>query len=166
LCSNGKVPVVGPDTPMPAVLVELTSKGCGCVLVADDAQRLCGIFTDGDLRRTLQQCGEQGRDVMALRVAEAMSREPKACSSIDMAVDAMQVGAAAAPLRRRGAAHPPLPRSCCGCGVLGAGLAGWLLAVVAMGRGLPLALAPASVPAAPTCPPLVVHGGGGGKVSV
>ena len=54
-CSNGKVPVVSPHTLMPQVLVELTSKSCGCVLVADEGMRLCGIFTDGDLRRSLQQ---------------------------------------------------------------------------------------------------------------
>ena len=37
------------------VLGELSAKGCGCVLVVDDAGRLLGTFTDGDLRRTLQQ---------------------------------------------------------------------------------------------------------------
>jgi hypothetical protein len=61
------------------------------VLVADADLQLCGIFTDGDLRRTLQQCGEAGRDIMKLRVEEAMSRRPKTCSSGQMAIDAMQV---------------------------------------------------------------------------
>ncbi|PSC71870.1 putative arabinose 5-phosphate isomerase [Micractinium conductrix] len=87
---NGKVPVVLPETLMPEVLVELTSKGCGCVLVADADFRLVGIFTDGDLRRTLQQCGSQGCDVMVLRADEAMTRHPKTCGSEDMAIDAMQ----------------------------------------------------------------------------
>lgn len=61
------------------------------MLVADAELQLCGIFTDGDLRRTLQQCGEAGRDIMQLRVEEAMSRRPKTCSSDQMAIDAMQV---------------------------------------------------------------------------
>ncbi|KAL4440560.1 hypothetical protein ABPG75_003561 [Micractinium tetrahymenae] len=87
---NGKVPVVQPDMLMPQVLVELSSKSCGCVLVADEAQRLLGIFTDGDLRRSLQQCGAAGRDIMSLRVEEVMTRQPKTCSSGEMAVDAMQ----------------------------------------------------------------------------
>jgi len=39
-------------------LVELTSKGCGCLLVIDDNCRLIGTFTDGDLRRTLKSSGE------------------------------------------------------------------------------------------------------------
>lgn len=91
MISNGKVPVVPPSTLMPEVLVELTSKGCGCVLVADEELRLVGIFTDGDLRRTLQQCGAEGRDVMGLRVDEVMCEEPKTCGSEEMAVDAMHV---------------------------------------------------------------------------
>lgn len=39
-------------------LVELTSKGCGCLLVIDKQHHLIGTFTDGDLRRTLKACGE------------------------------------------------------------------------------------------------------------
>ena len=62
------------------------------MLVADGELQLCGIFTDGDLRRTLQQCGEAGRDIMRLKVEEAMCRRPKTCSSDQMAIDAMQVG--------------------------------------------------------------------------
>ncbi|KAL8457149.1 hypothetical protein ACS0TY_035116 [Phlomoides rotata] len=40
-------------------LVELTTKGCGCLLVIDDDYHLLGTFTDGDLRRTLKASGEQ-----------------------------------------------------------------------------------------------------------
>jgi len=39
-------------------LVELTSKGCKCLLVIDDRYRLIGTFTDGDLRCTLRASGE------------------------------------------------------------------------------------------------------------
>lgn len=39
-------------------LVELTSKGCGCLLVIDEGYHLIGTFTDGDLRRTLKSSGE------------------------------------------------------------------------------------------------------------
>uniref|UniRef100_N1R0I6 Uncharacterized protein n=1 Tax=Aegilops tauschii TaxID=37682 RepID=N1R0I6_AEGTA len=38
-------------------LTELTSKGCGCLLVVDDEYHLIGTFTDGDLRRTLKASG-------------------------------------------------------------------------------------------------------------
>ncbi|KAL1192114.1 putative arabinose 5-phosphate isomerase [Cardamine amara subsp. amara] len=39
-------------------LVELTSKGYGSLIVVDEHYHLIGIFTDGDLRRTLKACGE------------------------------------------------------------------------------------------------------------
>jgi len=37
------------------VLEELSAKGVGCVLVVNAAGHLVGTFTDGDLRRTLQE---------------------------------------------------------------------------------------------------------------
>lgn len=39
-------------------LVELTSKGCGCLLVINEQHHLVGTFTDGDLRRSLKASGE------------------------------------------------------------------------------------------------------------
>lgn len=36
-------------------LGELSSKSCGCILIVSPARQLLGTFTDGDLRRTLQQ---------------------------------------------------------------------------------------------------------------
>ncbi|RRT77028.1 hypothetical protein B296_00013416 [Ensete ventricosum] len=38
-------------------LTELTSKGCGCLLIVDEMLHLIGTFTDGDLRRTLKSSG-------------------------------------------------------------------------------------------------------------
>lgn len=39
------------------VLVELSNKKCGCLLVVDNQKNFLGIFTDGDLRRSLQALG-------------------------------------------------------------------------------------------------------------
>ena len=58
---NGAVPVVAPGALMPDVLVQLSAKGCGCVLVADSEGSLLGIFTDGDLRRALQSVRARAR---------------------------------------------------------------------------------------------------------
>ncbi|MQM06791.1 hypothetical protein Taro_039621 [Colocasia esculenta] len=68
-------------------LVELTSKGCGCLLVIDSEYRLIGTFTDGDLRRTLKACGE---GIFKLTVGEMCNRNPRTIASDAMAVDAMQ----------------------------------------------------------------------------
>ncbi|PIN27045.1 Arabinose-5-phosphate isomerase [Handroanthus impetiginosus] len=68
-------------------LVELTSKGCGCLLVIDDDYHLLGTFTDGDLRRTLKASGE---GIFKLTVGEMCNRNPRTIDPDSMAVEAMQ----------------------------------------------------------------------------
>lgn len=51
------IPLCKPADHLIDVLVELSDKKSGCVLVADDNKKLLGIFTDGDLRRSLQKYG-------------------------------------------------------------------------------------------------------------
>ncbi|KAL5561922.1 hypothetical protein UlMin_031669 [Ulmus minor] len=68
-------------------LVELTSKGCGCLLVIDDQYHLIGTFTDGDLRRTLKDSGE---GIFKLTVGEMCNRHPRTISLDAMAVEAMK----------------------------------------------------------------------------
>ncbi|KAF6154780.1 hypothetical protein GIB67_032392 [Kingdonia uniflora] len=68
-------------------LMELTSKGCGCLLVIDDEHRLIGTFTDGDLRRTLKASGE---GIFKLTVGEMCNRSPRTINPDAMAVEAMK----------------------------------------------------------------------------
>uniref|UniRef100_A0A2P2JRW0 Uncharacterized protein MANES_12G033300 n=1 Tax=Rhizophora mucronata TaxID=61149 RepID=A0A2P2JRW0_RHIMU len=68
-------------------LVELTSKGCGCLLVIDEDYRLIGTFTDGDLRRTLKASGE---GIFKLTVGEMCNRKPRTIDPEAMAVEAMK----------------------------------------------------------------------------
>ncbi|TMW97047.1 probable arabinose 5-phosphate isomerase [Solanum lycopersicum] len=68
-------------------LVELTSKGCGCLLVIDEEFHLLGTFTDGDLRRTLKASGE---GIFKLTVGEMCNRKPRTIGPDAMAADAMQ----------------------------------------------------------------------------
>ncbi|MBA0802656.1 hypothetical protein Gohar_012934 [Gossypium harknessii] len=69
-------------------LVELSSKGCGCLLVIDDEYHLLGTFTDGDLRRTLIKAS--GEAIFKLRVGDMCNREPRTIGPDAMAVEAMQ----------------------------------------------------------------------------
>ncbi|KAL6559329.1 putative arabinose 5-phosphate isomerase [Orobanche gracilis] len=55
-------------------LVELTSKGCGCLLVIDDDYHLLGTFTDGDLRRTLM-VKANGEGIFELTVGETCNSD-------------------------------------------------------------------------------------------
>ncbi|KAG6719090.1 hypothetical protein I3843_04G176900 [Carya illinoinensis] len=68
-------------------LMELTSKGCGCLVVIDEEYHLIGTFTDGDLRRTLKASGEA---IFKLTVGEMCNRMPRTISPDSMAVEAMK----------------------------------------------------------------------------
>ncbi|KAG8069789.1 hypothetical protein GUJ93_ZPchr0006g42840 [Zizania palustris] len=68
-------------------LTELTSKGCGCLLVVDDGYHLIGTFTDGDLRRTLTASGPA---IFNLTVGEMCNRNPRTITADAMAVEAME----------------------------------------------------------------------------
>jgi arabinose-5-phosphate isomerase len=58
------------DAHLRDALVEMTKKGLGMTGIVDDANRVLGIFTDGDLRRAL----DQGMDVHATRIDQVMTR--------------------------------------------------------------------------------------------
>lgn len=67
------MPVVQPETAMSDMLLEMTGKRLGCVLMTDPEGVLTGIFTDGDLRRLV----ERKKDFMHLRAADVMVKNPK-----------------------------------------------------------------------------------------
>jgi arabinose-5-phosphate isomerase len=51
--TGAAVPRVHADTPLSDGLKEVSSKGLGMTVVVDDADRIIGVFTDGDLRRAV-----------------------------------------------------------------------------------------------------------------
>lgn len=64
------MPLVGLDAPMTDTLLEITRKGFGVTGVTDDAGRLVGIITDGDLRRHMD-------GLLDRRAGEVMTRSPR-----------------------------------------------------------------------------------------
>ncbi len=59
MLKGANIPCCLPTDTLGNVLVELSNKKCGCLLVTDPNKKLLGIFTDGDLRRSLQNHGPQ-----------------------------------------------------------------------------------------------------------
>jgi arabinose-5-phosphate isomerase len=55
MLTGSDLPLCSKEDRLRKVLVELTNKKCGCILVVDKEKRVEGIFTDGDLRRALQK---------------------------------------------------------------------------------------------------------------
>lgn len=74
-----QIPLCSPQDKLSSVLTELSSKGCGCILVVDEEKNLQGIFTDGDLRRALQSQGsgilEQKIEVLMTQAAKSIHKE-------------------------------------------------------------------------------------------
>jgi arabinose-5-phosphate isomerase len=82
-----RVPICGPENLLGEVLVELSNKRCGCILIVDKTQKLLGIFTDGDLRRTLQKMGGQVLDVC---ISDVMNPKPSFIGPEVLAWEAMK----------------------------------------------------------------------------
>lgn len=81
------IPRVHLDTPMSEVIYEMSRKGLGMTTV-EDAGRLAGIISDGDLRRLLEHDGPKGLEKTA---GEAMNRSPKTIHAEELAVRALSM---------------------------------------------------------------------------
>ena len=86
--SRERLPLVGPQTFVREAIFEMTSKSYGAAIVVDDRGRLLGIFTDGDLRRLLEDQGPQG---MGLRIEDVMTKSPKFIQPEKLAVEAVHL---------------------------------------------------------------------------
>jgi len=78
------MPVVGAQARMAEALVEMSSKGFGCVLVTGERDVLVGIVTDGDLRRRMAP------DLPTFPVGEVMTRAPVAIGPDALAAEALE----------------------------------------------------------------------------
>ncbi|MBA2674569.1 KpsF/GutQ family sugar-phosphate isomerase [Ramlibacter sp.] len=81
------VPRVRADSAFPALMREMSAKGLGASAVVDDSDRVLGIFTDGDLRRLI----EQGVDLRAMVARDVMHPGPKTIQSDALAAEAAQL---------------------------------------------------------------------------
>jgi arabinose-5-phosphate isomerase len=82
-----RVPKVAPDLAVIEGLFEISSKGLGMTAVVDPEDRVLGIYTDGDLRRTL----DRGHDLHSTRIAEVMTRNVKTVRGEMLAAEAVHL---------------------------------------------------------------------------
>jgi arabinose-5-phosphate isomerase len=85
--SGGEVPVVTPLTPMTDVIYEMSSKKLG-VTTVQDAGRLCGVISDGDLRRLLER---EGGAALSRSAGEAMNAHPRTIAADELAATALAI---------------------------------------------------------------------------
>lgn len=84
--SGDTLPRVPSGSSLKEALLEMTRKGLGMTAVVDDADNLIGIFTDGDLRRTL----DQTLDLAGLTIDDVMTRNPRTIAANLLAVEAVK----------------------------------------------------------------------------
>ena len=82
------VPRVGADATVSEALVEMSHKRLGMTAIVDDDGRLLGLYTDGDLRRSLD---DEHVDLRTTRIAEVMTRAPRTIGQDALAVEAAQL---------------------------------------------------------------------------
>jgi arabinose-5-phosphate isomerase len=82
------VPRVSPDATLSAALVEMSSKRLGMTAIVDAQDRLLGVYTDGDLRRTLN---DPGIDLRRVHIGEVMTRAPRTITPDALATEAAQL---------------------------------------------------------------------------
>ncbi len=82
------VPAVGPDASLTEALVEMTHKGLGMTAIVDAEGRLLGVFTDGDLRRAVD---DDDVDLRTTPVARLMTPMPKTIAADRLAIEAARL---------------------------------------------------------------------------
>lgn len=85
--SGERVPQVAETALLTEALLEMTRKGLGMTAIVNAQQRVLGVFTDGDLRRSL----DAGIDLQTAYVRELMHKTPKMIAPEALAVDALSL---------------------------------------------------------------------------
>lgn len=81
------LPVVAPEVTVAEATREISRGGIGIAIVVDGCGHVIGVFTDGDLRRTIVS----GRNLATLAVADAMTRSPRTISADKLTAEAFEM---------------------------------------------------------------------------
>jgi arabinose-5-phosphate isomerase len=83
--TGASVPLIARGAAMSEAIVEMTTRGFGCVGITDADGKLVGIITDGDLRRHMRP------DLLAAQVDDVMTRNPKTVSGDQLVSEALEL---------------------------------------------------------------------------
>jgi arabinose-5-phosphate isomerase len=85
--TGDQLPIVHADTTLRDGLLEMSRKGLGMTAIVDAQRRVLGIFTDGDLRRTL----DRDADLRTSHMADVMTANPKTVKPEMLAAEAVHL---------------------------------------------------------------------------
>ena len=80
------LPLVSRENTLSETLIEISSKGLGVALIVDK-KKLIGIFTDGDLRRTLNNV----KNPLEKKISTFMTTKTKTIFADSLAIDALKI---------------------------------------------------------------------------
>lgn len=83
--AGDQAPKVQQDASLSEALLEMTRKGLGMTAIVDDNDTVLGIFTDGDLRRTL----DKNIDIRSAHITDLMTSPCKTLTQDVLAVEAL-----------------------------------------------------------------------------
>jgi arabinose-5-phosphate isomerase len=85
--SGDAIPKVISGTPLPEALLEMSSKGFGLTTIVGEDGELLGVFSDGDLRRTI----DSGKNIQETTIDEVMSEQFKYIEANALAAEAARI---------------------------------------------------------------------------
>ncbi|WP_417530937.1 KpsF/GutQ family sugar-phosphate isomerase [Marinobacter lipolyticus] len=85
--TGDRIPRVTGDTPLSGALLEISRKGLGMTTVVDAEGNMTGVFTDGDLRRTL----DKSIDVHTTPIHQVMTQNGKTIQADHLAAEALNI---------------------------------------------------------------------------
>jgi len=88
MVQENDLPVCQLEDTLGDALIELSNKGLGCVLAVDKERRMQGIFTDGDLRRAIQN---HPQEVLQKKMKALVTTSFLAVERGQMAIEALRM---------------------------------------------------------------------------
>ena len=85
--SGKDIPLIKNQKKLKDVLIEMTNKNMGCVIIANHKNNAVGFFTDGDLRRAINKL----LDIHETPIEKIMTKKFLTCSAEDYATDVLDL---------------------------------------------------------------------------
>ncbi len=87
--TGNDIPVVSEDTLIKDAIYEISSKKMGITAVLNDAGKLVGVISDGDLRRWMEKTEKSGENLLTKKARDIMTRNPKVANKDALAAEAV-----------------------------------------------------------------------------
>ena len=81
------IPIILKKKKLKDALIEMTKKNLGCVIINDEKKKVIGFFTDGDLRRSINNL----LDIHHTAIEETMTKKFISCEGNDYALDILNI---------------------------------------------------------------------------